>query len=241
MMGAGMALASRFRSPFAAFSQVSAGSSAEHRLPVTDFNYKAVRSYIEDEPVPEYRWASDIAYEAFRDMKYGIRIHWGLYSVAGFTGESWRLLEINYQQRARYNEMYRKWNPSGFDADTWASLFAESGFRMLAFTTKHHEFAGMVPYTRNWRIATSLTPSWRRRSSETSSRSCVKLAARVACGSRSIFLIPTGMTQISGRMLTIRSLCFRPRNSIRNGTLSRAVQEELLGWHPIHRRSRWRE
>ncbi len=139
MMGAGMALASRFRAPFAAFSQVSAGSSAEHRLPVTDFHYKAVRSYIEDEPLPEYRWASDTAYEAFRDMKYGVRIHWGLYSVAGFTGESWPFLEINYQQRARYNEMYRKWNPSGFDADAWASLFAEGGFRMLAFTTKHHE------------------------------------------------------------------------------------------------------
>ena len=139
MIGAGMVVASRFASPFSAFSQVSAGSPGKHRLPLTDSHYKRVRSYIEDEPVPEYRWASDAAYEAFRDMKYGVRIHWGLYSVAGFTRESWPFLELSFEQRARYNEMYRTWSPSGFDADAWASLFAENGLRMFAFTTKHHE------------------------------------------------------------------------------------------------------
>ena len=35
--------------------------------------------------------------------------------------------------------MYRTWNPTGFDADAWTSLFAENGLRMFAFTTKHHE------------------------------------------------------------------------------------------------------
>ena len=79
------------------------------------------------------------AYEAFRDMKYGIRIHWGLYSVAGFETESWPYLDLNYQERAQYNQMYRTWNPTGFDADEWTSLFAENGLRMFAFTTKHHE------------------------------------------------------------------------------------------------------
>jgi alpha-L-fucosidase len=139
MTGIGMTLASRFMSPLTAFSQVSAGSATTHRLPLTDSHYQRVRSYVEDEPVAGYRWASDAAYEAFRDMKYGIRIHWGLYSVAGFRRESWPFLELSYEERAHYNEMYRSWNPSGFDADAWASLFAENGLRMFAFTTKHHE------------------------------------------------------------------------------------------------------
>lgn len=39
--------------------------------------------YIEDIPVPDYRWASDAAYERFRDIKYGVRLHWGLYSILG--------------------------------------------------------------------------------------------------------------------------------------------------------------
>ena len=137
--GAGTALGSSFFTPFSALSQALAGEPAKHQLPLTDTHYKGVRSYIEDEPLPEYRWASDAAYEAFRDMKYGVRIHWGLYSVAGFTRESWPFLELSFQERARYNEMYRTWNPTGFDADSWTSLFAENGLRMFAFTTKHHE------------------------------------------------------------------------------------------------------
>ena len=72
-------------------------------------------------------------------MKYGIRIHWGLYSVAGFTRESWPYLDLSYEERARYDQLYKTWNPTGFDADEWTSLFVESGLRMFAFTTKHHE------------------------------------------------------------------------------------------------------
>jgi alpha-L-fucosidase len=139
IIGAGSALACPAVAPFSAFSQALAGRSAKHRLPLTDSHYQRVRSYIEDEPVSEYQWASDAAYEAFRDMKYGVRIHWGLYSVAGFMHESWPFLELSYQERAHYNEMYWTWNPSGFDADAWTSLFAENGLRMFAFTTKHHE------------------------------------------------------------------------------------------------------
>jgi alpha-L-fucosidase len=114
---AGMAMASPFVTSVSSFSRASAAKPAKHRLPLADSHYQGVRSYIEDEPVPEYRWASDTAYEAFRDMKYGVRIHWGLYSVAGFTHESWPFLELSFKERARYNEMYRTWNPTGFDAD----------------------------------------------------------------------------------------------------------------------------
>ena len=136
---AGLLLGSRIVSPFSVFSQESAKGSAKHQLPVTDSHYRRVRSYIEEQPIPEYRWASDAAYEAFRDMKYGVRIHWGLYSLAGFKRESWPFLELSYAERGRYNEMYRTWNPAKFDADAWTSLFAECGLRMFAFTTKHHE------------------------------------------------------------------------------------------------------
>ena len=61
-----------------AFGQTSRYS---HRLPASDQNYARSSSYIENVPIPEYRWASDAAYERFQDMKYGGRIHWGLYSI----------------------------------------------------------------------------------------------------------------------------------------------------------------
>jgi alpha-L-fucosidase len=137
LAGGGLTLASRIFEPLP--SLASSLARSRHHLPATDAHYKAVKSYIEDDPIPEYRWASEAAYEAFRDMKYGIRIHWGLYSVAGFTRESWPFLDLTFEERARYNQMYRTWNPTGFDADEWTSFFAENGLQMFAFTTKHHE------------------------------------------------------------------------------------------------------
>ena len=40
-----------------------------HRLPKTDVQYLQTCGYVEDGPVPEYRWASDKAYEDFQDIK----------------------------------------------------------------------------------------------------------------------------------------------------------------------------
>jgi len=112
---------------------------SQHYLPKTDSHYRVVQSYIEDKPVPAYHWASGEAYEAFLDQKYGIRIHWGLYSQAGFLHESWPYLKLSYAKRDSYDQMYKTWNPTGFDADEWTTLFEESGLKMFAFTTKHHE------------------------------------------------------------------------------------------------------
>jgi alpha-L-fucosidase len=114
-------------------------STLEHRLPVTDDHYKAVRSYIAEAPAPQYHWASSRASEEFRDLKYGVRIHWGLYSIWGRGDASWGFLDMPFEERRRYQELYKTWNPAGFDADEWAQLFADSGMKMFAFTSKHHE------------------------------------------------------------------------------------------------------
>jgi alpha-L-fucosidase len=147
LTGAALALGSRFVFPRQAlangFMNQTPDQAGEppslHRLPPENSHYQTVRDFIEEVPVHGYEWASPAAYEAFYDMKYGIRIHWGLYSVAGFHGESWPFLDLDYPARARYNQMYKTWNPVGFDADEWTSLFADNGMRMFAFTTKHHE------------------------------------------------------------------------------------------------------
>jgi alpha-L-fucosidase len=110
-----------------------------HRLPETDSHYRQVKGYVEDVPVPEYRWASSQAYESFRDIKVGIRIHWGIYSIRGQANESWPYLTLPLADRDRYNQLYKTWNPAGFDADRWTNLFTDAGCRMFAFTTKHHE------------------------------------------------------------------------------------------------------
>lgn len=96
-------------------------------------------SYIETTPVPEYQWAPASSYEAFQDAKFGARIHWGIYSIWHRGPESWPFLGMSFEDRQAYNNLYQTWNPAGFDADAWVNIFSESGMRMFAFTTKHHE------------------------------------------------------------------------------------------------------
>src|SRR5512141_1475177 len=61
------------------------------RLPASDTHYQRVKDYVEEVPQPDYQQASEAAREAFRDMKFGVRIHWGVYCLWE-TGESWPLL-----------------------------------------------------------------------------------------------------------------------------------------------------
>jgi len=110
-----------------------------HNLPKTDRQYRYTSGYIEDEPVPGYQWASEKAYEDFQDMKFGVRIHWGLYSIIRQEKESWPMLKLSNEKKQAYFDNYKTWNPTGFNANEWMDLFAESGMKMFAFTTKHHE------------------------------------------------------------------------------------------------------
>lgn len=95
--------------------------------------------YVETQPIADYRWAPAHAYEDFQDMKFGIRIHWGIYSIWHRGAESWPFLSMSFEDRQKYNNLYKTWNPTAFDADAWINIFCESGMKMFAFTTKHHE------------------------------------------------------------------------------------------------------
>src|SRR5512136_979590 len=108
-------------------------------LPETDVHWKWVKHWIEREPWPDYRHASEAARERFRDMKFGVRIHWGLYSLEGLPQESWPFLQKDNPGKQEYMDRVRRFNPVGFDADAWMKLFGEAGMRVFAFTTKHHE------------------------------------------------------------------------------------------------------
>jgi alpha-L-fucosidase len=122
-----------------AASALPTSTRSEHRLPETDHHYQRVKSYVEEVPVPQYEWASSQAYEEFRDMKYGVRIHWGIYSIDRLQKESWPYLTMSFEERHKHDQLYETWNPVGFDAGEWINLFTQSGLKMFAFTTKHHE------------------------------------------------------------------------------------------------------
>ena len=121
------------------------------RLPTTSWDYKFLllqyrgkaRNESPVEPDASWRHASAEAHEAFRDLKFGVRIHWGIYSA--FPGpdacwnESWPFLKLPFADRQAYQEFYQTWNPVGFDAEEWMQFFERCGLKCFAFTTKHHE------------------------------------------------------------------------------------------------------
>ncbi|MDR1122334.1 MAG: isochorismatase family protein [Dysgonamonadaceae bacterium] len=108
-------------------------------LPETDYHLKVVTPFVEREPDPDYLHASEAAHEAFRDTKFSVRIHWGIYSIRQMNGESWGFLNLPDEKKQEYNQLYKTFHPAAFDADEWMSFFKRSGLQAFAFTTKHHE------------------------------------------------------------------------------------------------------
>ncbi|MGN6370962.1 MAG: alpha-L-fucosidase [Phycisphaerae bacterium] len=95
--------------------------------------------YVELNPDPDYHHASAAAYEAFRKIKYGVRVHWGLYSFLPDSRESWSFLPLSNEERQQYLDNAKKWTASHFDAEQWMQFFEASGFKCFTITTKHHE------------------------------------------------------------------------------------------------------
>jgi alpha-L-fucosidase len=128
---------------FAAFFGVSYAQVnvpvLNYTLPKSDDHYRVVKDWVEDKIDTGYSHPSTATIEAFRDIKYGVRIHWGLYSIDGRGGESWPFLKLSNKKKQAYQELYKSWNPIGFNAEEWMKLFSENGIKMFAITTMHHE------------------------------------------------------------------------------------------------------
>ncbi|HBE03835.1 MAG TPA: hypothetical protein DC049_15380 [Spirochaetia bacterium] len=72
----------------------------------------------------------------FKKARFGLFIHFGLYSRLG-RGE-W----VQYKENIHpddYAKLALAFNPHNFRAEDWVSLAEESGCRYIAFTAKHHD------------------------------------------------------------------------------------------------------
>ena len=97
----------------------------------------------------------------FNQDKFGIFIHWGVYSVpayapimpnSGYSYAEWywhRLYEKqkdfmafhtkNYGSSFAYEQFEPKFTAKMFEPDQWADLFKKSGAKYVVLTSKHHE------------------------------------------------------------------------------------------------------
>ena len=116
--------------------------------PAADQRYEPNWASLDQRPTPEW----------FQDAKFGVFIHWGLYSVPawGKVGEYaewywnkmadkkpenvwWQFHKKNFGENFDYQEFAPRFTAELFDAKQWADLFARSGIKYVVPTSKHHE------------------------------------------------------------------------------------------------------
>ena len=88
--------------------------------------------------------------EWFHDAKFGLFIHWGVYSVLG-SGE-WVM-----QQKAISKEIYQElpefFNPVDFNPKEWVAIAKAAGMKYITITTRHHDgFSMFATKKTDWNI-----------------------------------------------------------------------------------------
>ncbi len=76
------------------------------------------------------------AREWYRDAKFGMFIHWGVYSLLG-QGE-W-VMQNRSIAEADYEWLAGTFNPQKFDARAWALLAKSAGMKYITITARHHD------------------------------------------------------------------------------------------------------
>ena len=76
------------------------------------------------------------AREWYRDAKFGLFIHWGVYSLLG-NGE-W-VMQNRGIRVPEYEWLASTFNPARFDAEEWVSLAKAAGMRYITITSRHHD------------------------------------------------------------------------------------------------------
>ncbi len=88
-----------------------------------------------DEPKPWLK-PDPAALKHWQDMRFGMFIHWGPVSLTG--------REIGWSRGAEtpieeYDSLYKRFNPTKFNADPWVAAAKSAGMKYIVLTTKHHD------------------------------------------------------------------------------------------------------
>ena len=92
--------------------------------------------------------------EEWKDLKFGLLMHWGAYSQWGIV-ESWSICpeDLSWATGARkkgvadnyydyvkkYEALKTTFNPVKFNPEKWAAAAKDAGMKYVVFTTKHHD------------------------------------------------------------------------------------------------------
>jgi len=116
-------------------------------LPVLLFFALNTNAQMAYTPTPENLKAR----EWFQDSKFGMFIHWGVYSVLG-DGE-W-VMNNQRIDKQTYQKLPAFFNPIAYDPKEWVVLAKAAGMKYITITSKHHDgFAMWDSKLTDWDIA----------------------------------------------------------------------------------------
>ena len=119
----------------------------------TQIQAQEAQSFVHQQSNTEdYVWPTDpqvlTKLKHWQDQKFGVLMHWGLYSVPGIC-ESWQICSEDWivRERKPTYEEDKAWywsqkdslNPVNFDPSKWADVMKKAGMKYMIFTTKHHD------------------------------------------------------------------------------------------------------
>ena len=89
------------------------------------------------------------AREWFQDAKFGLFVHWGVYSVMGGGGDmgiaEW-IMERKQIPVDQYEKLPDFFNPVAFDPAEWVSMVKGAGMKYITITSKHHDGFAMYDW-----------------------------------------------------------------------------------------------
>lgn len=129
-------------------------------------NYQPTWESIDSRPIPEW----------FSDAKFGIFIHWGLFSVPAWGPTDaavydkyaewyWNKLmnkdskvhknfvefhNLTYGEDFQYQDFVKGFTCEMFEPANWATIFKNAGAKYVVLTSKHHEGFTLWPNQQSW-------------------------------------------------------------------------------------------
>ena len=96
----------------------------------------------------------------WREAKFGMFIHWGVYSVPGgfyhdkpVAGIGEWIMNKGKIPMAEYQSYAKEFNPVKFNADEWVKIARDAGQKYIVITSKHHDgFAMFDSKASDWNI-----------------------------------------------------------------------------------------
>ena len=106
----------------------------------------SMSSLAQAETKPETKAEFDQRMEWFREARFGMFIHWGLYSVPAGEWKGQKFdSNVEWIQShaqipvAEYTPLKDRFNPSKYDPEAWVKLAKDAGMKYIVITTKHHD------------------------------------------------------------------------------------------------------